>query len=65
MAEIRAEDNVTVSGDRFTVRRRMDDPSHHLRGWYECIQETGHPAVIGTIQYLSPSMIATGDHART
>ncbi|KVD92935.1 hypothetical protein WS63_07830 [Burkholderia stagnalis] len=52
-------ERVTVSGDQFTVQGRAVYPD----GWFECVQETGHPAVVGTIQYLSPSMIATGDRA--
>lgn len=52
-------ERVTVSGDQFTVLKRTGYPD----GWFECVQETGHPAVVGTIQSLSPSMIATGDRA--
>jgi hypothetical protein len=57
---IKAGDRVTVSDDEFEVRERVSDPRHSLNGWYECIQQTGHAAVLGTIQYLSPSMILTG-----
>ncbi len=52
-------ERVTVSGVRFTVLKRADYPD----GWFQCVQERGHPGVVGTIQSLSPSMIASGDRA--
>jgi hypothetical protein len=32
-------------------------------GWFECLQETGGAAVVGTKALLSPNMIATGNRA--
>jgi hypothetical protein len=57
---LKAGDSVTVSDDEFEIRERVSDPRQSLHGWYECVQQTGHPAVVGTIQYLSPSMILSG-----
>lgn len=56
-------DRVTVSGDEFEVIERETDPRRSTYGWYQCIQRSGHQAVVGTIQHLSISMIATGDRA--
>ncbi|WP_156439869.1 hypothetical protein [Burkholderia sp. MSMB2041] len=56
-------ERVIVSGNEFEVVERESDPRRSTHDWYQCIQRTGHPAVVGTIQYLSRSMIATGDRA--
>ena len=56
-------DRVTVSGSVYRIARdRYDQPSPGAStwGWFQCVQETGHPAVVGTIQYLSPSMLSSG-----
>ncbi|MGR9587063.1 hypothetical protein [Pandoraea sputorum] len=56
-------ERVVVGGDEFEVVEREADPRRSTYGWFQCIQRTGHPAVVGTIQHLSLSMIATGNRA--
>ena len=58
-AEIKVDDRVTVSGSRFQVLQQATYPV----GWFECLQETGSAAVVGTKALLSPNMIATGNRA--
>ena len=60
LLSLKAGDRVTVSDDEFEIRERVSDPRQSLNGWYECVQHTGHAAVLGTIQHLSPSMILSG-----
>lgn len=57
--KIKVGDRVTVSGSRFQVLKLAAYPA----GWYECRQETGNAAVVGSVALLSPNMIATGDRA--
>jgi hypothetical protein len=57
--EIKLDDRVTVSGSRFQVLQQATYPV----GWFECLQETGSAAVVGTKALLSPNMIATGNRA--
>ena len=58
-SEIKVDDRVTVSGSRFQVLQQATYPV----GWFECLQETGSAAVVGTKALLSPNMIATGNRA--
>lgn len=58
-AEIKVDDRVTVSGSRFQVLQKAAYPA----GWFECLQETGSVAVVGTKVLLSQNMIATGNRA--
>lgn len=58
-AEVKVGDRVTVSGSRFQVLKLAAYPM----GWFECLQETGGAAVVGTKALLSPNMIATGNRA--
>ena len=58
-AEIKVDDRVTVSGLRLQVLQQAAYPV----GWFECLQETGGAAVVGTKALLSPNMIATGNRA--
>jgi len=51
---------VEVTGNRFKVGAKDTNRGRSTYGWYECVQETGHPAVVGSIQYLSESMLRTG-----
>ena len=48
-----------ISGSRFQVLQQATYPV----GWFECLQETGSAAVVGTKALLSPNMIATGNRA--
>lgn len=51
---------IEVSGTRFKVGAKDSNHGRSTYGWYECVQESGHPAVVGSTQYLSESMLRTG-----
>ena len=55
-AEIKVDDRVTVSGSRFQVLQQATYPV----GWFECLQETGSAAVVGTRGLLVFSAISDG-----